>query len=99
MIDAVPPVLPPFGSLPAAEKSKTDPARLQDVARQFESLLLAQILKSAREAGSSSWLGTGEDQAGDSAMALAEEHLAEALAQRGGLGLASLISSGLSRRP
>ena len=81
------------------DKPKDDPAKIQDASRQFESLLLAQILRSIREAGSGSWLGTGADQAGESAMALAEESLAGALSKSGGLGLSGTISAGLMRRP
>jgi Rod binding domain-containing protein len=80
-------------------KPKDDPARVKDAASQFESLLLAQILRSAREGGSSSWLSAGDDQSGESAMSLAEEYLATALAKSGGLGLSKLIASGLNRRP
>jgi Rod binding domain-containing protein len=78
-------------------RSRNDPAAIQDAARQFEALLLAQLLRGAREAGSEGWLGTGEeDQAASCAMGLAEEQFAQALAAQGGLGLASLIVSGLS---
>jgi hypothetical protein len=37
--------------------------------------------------GSGGWMGTGDDQSADSAMELAEEQFAQALASRGGLGL------------
>ena len=80
-------------------KPKDDPAKIQDASRQFESLLIAQILRSIREASSDSWLGTGSDQAGESAMALAEESLSDALSKSGGLGLSTMISAGLARRP
>ena len=77
--------------------AKISPAQLVDAARQFESLLIAEMLKSMREASGSGWLGTGEDVAGDSAMALAQEQFAQALAQSGGLGLSKLIVGGLER--
>ncbi len=76
---------------------KDDPAKVQDAARQFESLLLAQILKSMREAGSGGWLGGGEDQAALPAMELAEEQFAQTLSAQGGLGLAKMIADGLTR--
>ena len=63
-------------------------------AGQFESLLIAQMLKSIRES-ESGWLGTGEDSASDSAMAMAEEHLATAISAAGGFGLAKIVKSGL----
>jgi len=79
-------------------RPKDDPARIEDAARQFEALLMAQLLKSAR-AGSEGWLGAGEDPTASSALELAEEQFAGALAAQGGLGLASLIVSGLKPRP
>ena len=76
-------------------RPQDDPAKVRDAAGQFEALLLQQILKSVRE-GDGSWLD-GEDQAGDSSLAMAEEYLAGALAKNGGLGLAQLIAAGLQR--
>ena len=78
-------------------KTTADPAKIADAAKQFESLLIAQMLKSVRES-SEGWMGTGEDQAGESAMALAEEHVATAMSASGGLGLANLIIKGLTQR-
>jgi Rod binding domain-containing protein len=63
-------------------------------AGQFESLLIAQMLKSMREA-ESGWLGTGEDSASDSAMSMAEEHFADAISAAGGFGLSKIVNSGL----
>ncbi len=65
-----------------------------DAAKQFEALLIGQMLKSMRESGSG-WLGSGEDQAAESAMGMAEEHFAQALSSSGGFGLASTIQHGL----
>ncbi len=69
-------------------------AKATNAAGQFESLLIAQMLKSMRES-ESGWLGTGEDSASDSAMAMAEEHFASAISAAGGLGLAKIVNSGL----
>ncbi len=71
--------------------------RLDEAARQFEALLIAQLLKSVREQGGAGWLGGGEDPSASSAMELAEEQFAHSLAAQGGLGLARLIVSGLER--
>jgi Rod binding domain-containing protein len=79
-----------------SERHPEDAKRIADAARQFESLLIAQLLKSMRESGGG-WLGTGDDQAGAQAMELAEEQMARALAQQGGLGLAQLVVAGLKR--
>jgi Rod binding domain-containing protein len=78
-------------------QAKSSPAQLLDAARQFESLMLSEMLKSMREASGSGWLGTGEDSAGDSVMSLAQEQFAQALAQNGGLGLSKLVVEGLER--
>jgi Rod binding domain-containing protein len=64
-------------------------------ARDFEALLIAQMLRSVREEGSG-WLGTGDDEAGATASSLGEDQLAKAMAQGGGLGLSKVIASGLA---
>jgi flagellar protein FlgJ len=76
--------------------AKDHPERLKQLAAEFESLLLAQLLKSMREATSSGWLGAGEDQAGVTMVEMAEQQFAQLLASQGGLGLADLIVQGLS---
>lgn len=76
---------------------RDDPKRVADAARQFESLMIGQLLKSMRESGEGGWLGTGDDQAGAQAMELAEEQMAQALAQQGGFGLARLVVTGLKK--
>jgi Rod binding domain-containing protein len=70
--------------------------KLKEAAGQFEALLLAQMLKSARGDASGGWLGTGGDEAGGAILEVAEEHLAQVLAAQGGLGLARLVADGLS---
>lgn len=75
---------------------KDDPDKVHHAAQQFESLLISQILKSAHS-DAEGWLGTGDDQAGSSAMEIAEEQLAQSLSSRGGLGLARLIEKGLTK--
>ena len=90
-------ILPSASSQPAAPASKNEQARIEDAAKEFESLLLASMLKSMRETGSEGWLGGGEDQTSTAAMEFAEEQFARTLAAQGGLGLASLIVSGLRR--
>jgi Rod binding domain-containing protein len=68
--------------------------KAKGAAGQFESLLIAQMLKTMRES-ESGWLGTGEDSASDSAMAMAEEHLASAISAAGGFGLSKIVNAGL----
>lgn len=64
-------------------------------AKDFEALLIGQMLRSMHEGGG--WLGTGDDQAGEAAIGLGEEQLARSLAASGGLGLSRLIESGLRK--
>lgn len=67
-------------------------------AKDFEALLIGQMLRSMR--GDKSWLGTGdesdsEDSADDSALSLGEQQVAQAIAAGGGLGLSRMIAMGL----
>jgi Rod binding domain-containing protein len=63
-------------------------------AKDFEALLIGQMLKSMREE-SSGWLGTGEDQSGEAAFGLGEEELSKAISAGGGFGLAKAIEPNL----
>jgi flagellar protein FlgJ len=79
-----------------AGHQRDDPAKIHDAAQQFEALLLGQMLHSVRESGGN-WLSTGDDSQGDCATDFAEQQFAAAMAQQGGLGLATLITQGLKR--
>lgn len=78
----------------AGANSSRDPEKVKDAARQFEGLMIAQLLRSMRS-GEKGWLGTGEDETSDSMMELAEEQLARTMAEQGGIGLASMVIKGL----
>jgi Rod binding domain-containing protein len=80
-----------------APASRNDAPRVRDAACQFESLLIGQLLKSARES-STGWLSDGDDQAGGTATDMAEEQFAKSLASHGGLGLARMVVSGLEKK-
>lgn len=82
----------------AARAAREDPGKVGDAARQFEALLIGQMLREVRE-HSGGWLGSGEDAAGSCATELAEQQFARALAERGGLGLATLITRELETGP
>jgi Rod binding domain-containing protein len=73
------------------------PQTLEAAAKQFEALMLEQLLKEARgdEGG---WLASGEDPGSATEAGLAEAQFAQALAQSGGLGLSAQIVSSLSAR-
>lgn len=73
------------------------PKTVEAAARQFEALMIGQLLKEARgdEGG---WLGSGEDSGSATAAGLAEEQFAQALAQSGGIGFSAQIVASLSAR-
>ena len=81
---------------PLGAPAARPPKDVAEAAKQFEALLMAQILKAARGDGKG-WLGTGDDSGDAMASELAEEQFAQALAQNGGLGLSSRIVASLSR--
>ena len=66
-------------------------SKLHNAAQQFEALMIGEIMKSEREAGSGGWLGSGDDSGDDSAMDMAEGQLSNALAAGGGFGVAKMI--------
>jgi Rod binding domain-containing protein len=58
------------------------------MARQFEGLLIEEVLKAARSAGDG-WLGEDADDTSESTAQMGEQFLAQALAAGGGFGLAA----------
>lgn len=83
--------------LAAPRPEPREMANLKDAAGKFESMLIAQMLKSARKTDSGGWTGES-DQAGSSMMDMAEQNLADMLGAQGGLGLANLVMSQLGPR-
>ena len=83
----------------ARPAGQSDPDQgLPRAASEFESLLVAQMLRSFREASSGGWLDESEkDGPGATMMEMAEQQFARAITSQGGLGLRELIVSGLSR--
>jgi len=79
------------GTTPLA---KDDPVKVKDAARQFEALLIGQMMKSMSES-EGGWMGTDEDDASASAMDYAQEMFGQSMAAKGGLGLADLVAKGL----
>ena len=77
--------------------SSDQPSKIDDAAKQFEALMLGQILKAARESSDGGWLGTGEDDSGQLALDMAEQQFAQAMSSNGGLGIAKLVTAGLNR--
>jgi flagellar protein FlgJ len=75
---------------------KDDPEKVKSAAKQFEALLIGQMMKSMSDA-EGGWLGTGDDDTASSAMEYAQESFAQALAANGGLGISTLVANGLAR--
>ena len=73
------------------------PKNIAEAAKQFEALMIGELLKAARGDGKG-WLGSGEETGDATAAGLAEEQFAQALAQSGGLGLSAQITASLSAR-
>jgi peptidoglycan hydrolase FlgJ len=80
----------------AAAPKPDDPAKVKDAAKQFEALLIGQMMKSMNES-EGGWLGTGDDDSSSSAMEYGQEIFAQSMAQGGGLGLAKMIANGLQK--
>ena len=79
-----------------ATRPKDDPAKIKAAAKQFEALLIGQMLKSMHDS-EGGWLGTGDDESASSAMEYGQEIFAQALANNGGLGLAAMVAHGLEK--
>lgn len=75
---------------------RSTPEGIRAAAVEFEALLVAQMLRSMREASGGGWLGGEEQDAAFSLMEMAEQCLATALAAQGGLGLARLVEQSLA---
>jgi Rod binding domain-containing protein len=77
----------PQGFTFAPAGAKVDAAA---AAREFEALLIARLLKTARQAGEA--LGEASTQTGaEGYLELAEEHVARVMAQRGAFGIAQIV--------
>jgi Rod binding domain-containing protein len=98
MLDGVTPdgvsnALPVAGA--GAGRTADDPEKIKSAAKQFEALLIGQMMKSMHDS-EGGWLGTGsDDTSASSAMEYGQEIFAQSMAQSGGLGLSSMIANGL----
>jgi Rod binding domain-containing protein len=88
------PLLNPAG--PGEPAGHSPITKSADAAQQFEALLIGQLLR-ASHSEDSGWFGSGGDSTSGQATAIAEEFLARALASKGGLGIARMVSDGLER--
>lgn len=88
----------PNGTRLAAATDRNDPKKIHDAATQFESLMIEEMLKTVRESTSGGALGADDDDADSSgglAMDMAQGFFAQAIAAKGGLGLADTIARGV----
>ena len=84
----IPDLAPASAALAALPQAK--PKDAAGAAKQFEALLIGQMLRSAREAASDE-----QDSTSSAMIEVSEQQLAQLLANHGGLGLAKLIVKGL----
>jgi peptidoglycan hydrolase FlgJ len=80
----------------AAPTAKDDPEKVKGAAKQFEALLIGQMMKSMHDS-EGGWLGTGDDESASSAMEYGQEMFAQSMAANGGLGLAKMVAKGLNK--
>ncbi len=79
--------------------NNTKGSKLHEAAQSFEALMIGQMMKSVRESSESGWLGSsGDDSSTTSAVEMAEQHFAKALAQGGGLGLAKMVEQSVGQQ-
>ena len=75
----------------AIAPTESKPKNTADAAKQFEALVIGQMLRSAREE-------SGEDErdsTGSTMLDMADQQFAKMLADRGGLGLGTMIAKSL----
>ncbi len=81
--------------------SADTPQKLAGVAKQFEAVMIEQMLKASREASGGGWLGNDDDQqdqTGSMVMDMAEQGFSQAMAARGGMGIAKMITATVGRK-
>ena len=62
--------------------------------------MIGQMLKSARDTSGGGWLSSDDgqdDQTGSLVMDMAEQGLSQAMAARGGMGIAKMVTANLAR--
>lgn len=86
-------------SLQIRPTAKDAPARIRQSATDFEALLLAQMLKTARKTGGAEITGDDDDEDGANStmIELGEQQFAQVLASNGGLGIAKMVVAGLTK--
>ena len=88
------PILSGFASNDLSSKDK--PKRIAAAAKEFEALLIEQMLKETR---SGSGLGEEQDQAGGALRKMADQQFARVIAGQGGLGITKVLVQSLNQAP
>lgn len=81
----------------AGNKNVSDVDKAKEVARQFESVLLRQILKSVHQPGIKGMFDEGGNK-NDIYFDMMNYHLADSISRSGGLGLATSLEAQLIRQ-
>jgi Rod binding domain-containing protein len=74
-----------------ADTPTAPPTKVEGAAKQFEALMIAQMLRTARENTEDS------DSSGSTMLDVADQQFSQVLANNGGFGLAKLIVKGLNQ--
>jgi flagellar protein FlgJ len=76
--------------VPPVKDPSAAAAKVEGAAKQFEAMMIAQMLHTARE-------NTEEGQQGSTMQDMADQQFSQVLSNNGGLGLASLIVKGINQ--
>ncbi len=82
---------------PVDADGQAKPKNAAEAAKQFEALLIAQMLRTAHESAGGS-LDDADSSSADTMFDVAGQQFAQVLANNGGLGLAKMITAGLSKK-
>jgi Rod binding domain-containing protein len=85
MIDAASSIVPALGDTSAQQ------TKVEGAAKQFEALMIAQMLRTARENTE------GGDSSSSTMQDVADQQFSQVLANNGGLGLAQMIVKGINQ--
>src|SRR3984885_9296682 len=86
-----------IGAPSSGSAAKDTPEKIRKAAVDFEALLIAQMLKSARESGGGMTGDEDEqDETNSTMLELGEQQMAQALSSGGGLGIAKMVIAGLT---
>lgn len=91
-----------LSSLTAAQAASGSEAKIskdmKQAGQEFEALMISQMLKSARRAGESGWMG-GESKSPNPVIDMAEEQLARSMAANGAFGIAKMLAASTGKNP